>query len=119
MRGFVDRSKLEEFMKRLGRAAKTPGVIYLTGGSTALLLGIREQTVDIDIKLDPEPQGVFEAIARLKESLGLNVELASPDDFLPPLPRWRERSIPILTAGKVSFRHYDLYAQALAKIERG
>jgi hypothetical protein len=119
MRTFVDRPRLEEFMRRLGRAASTPGTVYLTGGSTALLLGVRDQTVDIDIKLDPEPGGAFEAIAGLKEALDLNVELAAPDDFIPPLPGWRERSISILTAGKVDFRHYDLYSQALAKIERG
>ncbi len=119
MRRFVDRPKLEEFMKRIGALSKSPGVIYFTGGSTALLLGIREQTIDIDVKLDPEPQGAFQAIAELKESLGVNVELAAPDQFIPPLPGWRERSVPIMTTGKVEFRHYDFYSQALSKIERG
>src|SRR5436309_2496486 len=119
MRRSVDREKLEEFMNQIGARATGPGTVYLTGGSTALLLGIRDQTIDIDIKLDPEPGGVFEAIAALKESLQLNVELAAPDQFIPPLPGWRERSEQILTAGQVEFKHYDLYAQALAKIERG
>jgi hypothetical protein len=119
MRRYVDREKLDEFMLQLGRRATTPGTIYITGGSTALLLGIRDQTIDIDIKLDPEPEGVFEAISELKVSLGVNVELASPDQFIPPLPGWRERSQHIVIAGKIDFRHYDFYAQALAKIERG
>jgi Nucleotidyltransferase of unknown function (DUF6036) len=119
MRRSVDQAKLEEFMRAVGERAAGPGIIYLVGGSTALLLGLREQTIDIDIKLDPEPCGVFEAIARLKESLELNVELAAPDQFIPPLPGWRERSPHVMTAGKVEFRHYDLYSQALAKIERG
>ncbi len=119
MQRSVNRFKLEEFMNAIGRSAKTPGVIYITGGSTALLLGFRDQTVDIDIKLDPEPEGVFEAIADLKISLMVNVELASPDQFIPPLPGWQERSPLILRAGKVEFRHYDFYSQALAKIERG
>lgn len=119
MRGFVDRTKLGEFMQRLGQRATTPGTVYLTGGATALLLGIREQTIDIDIKLDPEPEGAFEAIADLKDSLGVNVELAAPDQFIPPLPGWKERSELILIAGKVAFKHYDFYSQALAKIERG
>jgi hypothetical protein len=119
MRRFVDREKLDEFMNRIGARATSPGTIYLTGGSTALLLGIRDQTIDIDIKLDPEPGGVFEAIAALKESLQLNVELASPDQFIPPLPGWKERSPHVATTGKVEFRQYDLYSQALAKIERG
>ena len=93
--------------------------MYFAGGSTALLLGIRGQTVDIDIKLDPEPEGAFEAIALLKTSLNVNVELASPDDFIPPCPGWRERSILIDTIGQVKFFHYDLFTQALAKLERG
>ncbi len=106
-------------MDELGKRATTSGTVYLTGGSTALLLGLREQTVDVDVKLDPEPGGAFEAIADLKRSLGINVELAAPDQFIPELPGWRERSPLIKTAGQVQFRHYDFYSQALAKIERG
>lgn len=119
MRHFVDRSKLQRFMEELGNRATSPGTVYLTGGSTALLLGFREQTVDIDIKLDPEPAGAFRAIADLKESLELSVELASPDQFIPALPGWRERSEFITIEGQVTFRHFDFYSQALAKIERG
>lgn len=48
-------------MEELGKRATSPGTVYLTGGSTALLLGFREQTVDIDIKLEPEPAGAFQA----------------------------------------------------------
>ncbi len=119
MRGHIDTGKLEQFMQTLGHLATTPGGVYLVGGSTALLLGIRDQTIDIDIKLDPEPGGVFQAIAGLKNSLDINVELAAPDQFLPPLPGWKERSIFIQTVGQIVFRHYDLYSQVLAKIERG
>ena len=119
MRSYVDREKLEAFMEQLGLRATTPGTVYITGGSTALLLGVREQTIDIDIKLDPEPEGVFEAISELKVSLDVNVELASPDRFIPALPGWRERSQFVVTAGKIEFRHYDFYSQALAKVERG
>ena len=105
-------------MRRLGRAAGSSGRIYLVGGSSAVLVGWRETTVDIDLKLDPEPAGVFEAIARAKEALNINVELAAPDEFIPPLPGWRERSPLIQRHGRVDFHHYDFYAQALAKIER-
>lgn len=106
-------------MRRLAGASQGPGSVYFTGGATMLLLGVREQTIDVDIKLDPEPRGVFEAIATLKNVLDLNIELASPDDFLPPLPDWRENSLPIATIGNVRFFHYDFRAQALAKLERG
>jgi hypothetical protein len=116
---YVNRVKLEEALRRLGQSAQTEGTIYLTGGATALLLGIREQTIDIDIKLDPEPGGVFQAISEVKVSLSVNVELAAPDQFIPPLPGWQERSLFIGRYGRVNFRHYDFYSQALAKIERG
>jgi len=52
-------------MRELAAAARGPGKIYFTGGSTALLLGFRQQTIDIDVKMDPEPRGAFEAIAEL------------------------------------------------------
>jgi hypothetical protein len=84
-----------------------------------LLLGFREQTIDIDLKLDPEPAGAFEAIAVLKNRLDLNVELASPEDFIPRAPDWRERSRPIAAIGLVEFFHYDFSLQAPAKLERG
>ena len=49
----------------------------------------------------------------------MNIELAAPDDFIPALPGWRERSPFVVRHGVVDFHHYDFYAQALAKIERG
>lgn len=81
--------KVRELMRQLGRAATSPGRIYLVGGSSAVLVGWRETTVDVDLKLDPEPGGVFGAIARAKETLNINVELAAPDDFIPELPGWQ------------------------------
>lgn len=115
----VTTETLKQFMQELAAAARSPGNVYLTGGATALLLGFREQTIDIDLKLDPEPKGVFEAIARLKNSLNVNVELAAPDDFIPPAPDWREASRHIASIGPLQFFHYDLRLQALAKLERG
>ncbi len=106
-------------MQRFGQAVRGAGTVYLTGGATAVLHGWREQTVDVDIKLDPEPEGAFAAIRKLKEELGLNIELAAPDQFLPPLPGWQDRSVLIGTEGPVQFRHYDYAAQALSKVERG
>lgn len=119
MRSEVDADKVTQLMQALGREAKGEGVIYLVGGATAVLMGWRAQTIDIDLKLDPEPAGAFGAIRRLKDELAVNVELAAPDDFIPPLPGWRERSQYIATYGRIRFYHYDLYAQTLAKIERG
>lgn len=119
MRAETDREKIEKFMTALGKRVRGAGRIYLTGGGTAVLHGWRETTIDLDLKADPEPPGFFEAIAELKDSIDLNVELAAPDDFIPELPAWRERSIFIARRSQLDFYHYDLYSQALAKIERG
>jgi hypothetical protein len=119
MRRKVTLETLEQFMRELAGAAGSPGKLYFAGGATALLLGFRHQKIDINIKLDPEPAGAFEAIADLKNRLDVNVELASPADFIPAADDWRERSRRIRVFGKVEYFHYDFALQALAKVERG
>jgi hypothetical protein len=119
MRAEADKTKLEAFMAALGARVRSTGRIYLTGGATALLHNWRPSTIDIDLKPDPEPAGFFEAIAALKNSLDINVELASPDDFIPAVPGWQERSLFIARHGPLEFYHYDLYGQALSKLQRG
>ena len=44
---------------------------------------------------------------------------SAPDDFIPVREGWEDRSPLIAREGRVSFHHFDLYAQALAKIEPG
>lgn len=106
-------------MEHLARHASSDGRVYFTGGVTALLMEWRSSTIDIDIKMVPEQDALFRALPALKESLEINVELAAPDQFIPALPGWEERSVLISRIGRLSFYHYDFYAQALAKIERG
>src|SRR5687767_8994050 len=118
MRRNVTSETLKEFMQEFAAAAKSPGKVYFTGGAMVLLLGFREQTIDIYLKLDPEPERAFEAIAVLKTRLNLNVD-ASPDDFIPAAADWRERSLYIDSIGPVQFFHYDFSLQALSKLERG
>jgi hypothetical protein len=119
MRQKVTIATLQQFMRELAAGARSPGRVYLTGGATALLLGFRDQTIDIDLKFDPEPAGAFESIATLKNRLNVNVELASPDDFIPAVAGWQERSRHIDSIGPVQFFHYDFTLQALSKLERG
>jgi len=119
MRELTDASRLDRFMRELARAARGAANVYLTGGASAVLLGWRATTLDVDLKLVPESDELLRAIAKLKDELRLNVELAAPDQFLPPLPQWRERSVFIVRHDPLSFFHYDFYAQALAKLERG
>lgn len=101
MRPSVDSQKIQRLMQVLGREAQGSGCIYFTGGASALLIGWRSSTVDVGIRLDPEPPGIFQAIAKLKQELNINIELASPQDFLPPLPGWRDRSVFIGKQGQI------------------
>jgi hypothetical protein len=54
--------KIERLMQALGREAQGSGCIYFTGGASALLIGWHSSTIDVDIRLDPEPLGIFQAI---------------------------------------------------------
>jgi hypothetical protein len=76
MRPTVDPQKIERLMQVLGREAQGSGCIYFTRGASALLMGWRSSTVDVDIRLDPEPPGIFQAIAKLKQELNINHESA-------------------------------------------
>jgi hypothetical protein len=115
----VDSGRIRTFARELGRAARRDTKLYLTGGATAVLRGWREATLDIDIRFEPESDELLMAIPRLKDELEVNVELASPPDFVPELPGWRERSPFVLREGRIDVHHFDFYSQALAKIERG
>ncbi len=119
MRALADRERIQRLLEALGRAAKSEVRIHLAGGATAVLLGWRGTTIDVDFVMRPEDDAVLRAIPALKEELQINVELASPADFIPLPPGWEDRGTFIARIGKVTFFHFDLYAQALAKVERG
>jgi hypothetical protein len=119
MRQPITADNLQVFMRALAVGVKRSGRIYLVGGATAVLLGWRTSTIDIDLKIIPESDEILRSLPELKERLHVNIELASPGDFIPELPGWQKRSRFIQQEGKLAFYHYDFYAQALAKIERG
>ncbi|NOT48196.1 MAG: hypothetical protein HOP17_10675 [Acidobacteria bacterium] len=119
MRDLANQSKIVEFMRAFARNIASDVRVYFTGGATAVLMGWRDSTVDVDLRFDPELDELFRSIPRIKEELQVNVELAAPSDFIPQLPGWETRSKYIGREGKVSYYHYDPYSQALSKIERG
>ncbi len=118
MREPADAERIRRFMRALGAAADQEADVYFTGGATAVLFGWRSTTIDVDIKLEPELDSLLRAIPEIKDELRINVELASPADFIPVPDGWKERSISIGREAKVSFHHFDPVAQALAKLER-
>lgn len=119
MRDAFTRERLHPLMKELAQAAPRGGPwrIFLVGGGTAVSLGWRSSSMDVDLFSDRDE--VFRDIQEIKERLNLNVEFARPEHFVPPLPGSEERHLFIETIGRVSFYHYDPYAQILSKIVRG
>ncbi len=118
MREVADADRIYRFMRALGAEADVPTRVYFTGGATAVLLGWRGSTIDVDIRMEPEADRLFRAIPHIKETLQINVELASPLDFIPVREGWQDRSPFISLEGHASFHHFDPYAQALSKVER-
>src|SRR5712691_10694455 len=116
MRQLADAERIGRFMAALGSESDSDGACYLTGGATAVLIGWRRSTIDVDVELAPESDRLLQAIQRLKDELQINVELASPADFIPVPVGWEDRSIFAAREGRLSFYHFDPYAQALAKL---
>jgi len=119
MRSRADAQRVESFMRAFGERARVEATVHVTGGATAVLMGWRASTIDVDLKIEPDDDRLLRLLPVLKEELEVNVELASPADFIPPLPGWETRSLFVTRHGSVNFYHYDLYAQALSKVERG
>lgn len=119
MRSAADAERIERLARELGRVVVAGTRMYLTGGATAVLEGWRPSTIDIDVRLEPDSDPALRRLAELKEELEVNVELASPLDFLPPLPEWQERSRFRLREGNLEVFDFDPYSQALSKLARG
>jgi hypothetical protein len=120
MRAPADRQRIEHFLERLGQQARLPGRLYLVGGTTMVYEGFRATTMDIDVLVEADDSGpLMGAIRSLKDELDLNIEFASPRDFIPLPAGWRERSVYIGRYGPLEVFHFDLYSMALSKIERG
>jgi hypothetical protein len=119
MRRSLTRKGLRELMTELARSAPRRGSyrVYFVGGGTAVLFGWRDSTIDADLCADDD--AIFHDVQGIKERLRFNIEFARPEDFVPELAGSDERHVFIETIGKVSFYHYDPYAQLLSKVVRG
>lgn len=119
MRAELTRERLAALMRELARTAPRGKSyrVYLVGGGTAVYAGWRASSIDADLCADED--AVFRDIQGIKERLNVNVEFARPEHFVPALEGSAERHVFIETVGRVSFYHYDPYAQVLSKVVRG
>lgn len=118
MRQRVGRQDIEAFLVQVGRT-RQPGRLYLTGGAALVHKGIRPgQTFDIDIQITIDPANLTSQIAQLKQRLNMNVEFASPGDFIPLPAQWEARSEFIRRYDQVDAFYFDWYSVALSKMQR-
>ncbi len=118
----VNRERIERFLRVLGERFKKPGRVYLVGGTTMVWEGFREQSLDVDVTFDvvtADHSSFVQVIAELKNKLSINVEEASPADFIPLPSGANERALFIGRFGSLDVFHFDLYSTALSKIARG
>jgi hypothetical protein len=115
----ANRDRILRLMAALGAAARKRTRVYFTGGATAVLLALRYTAPEAELELDPFDNDLLRVLVDLKHSIELRVKLACPAYSIPVPPGWERRSPFIARRGRVSFHHFDLYAQALAKVERG
>jgi hypothetical protein len=124
LRPDVTRADIERFLTELGQQVhQASGRIYLVGGAALVHRAVRGQgasTADIDLQLDVTDSAEVEQVIRqLKFLLGINVELASPADFIPLPPSWVTMSPYVGRYGRFDVFYFDFYSLALSKIARG
>ena len=118
MRQRVGRLEIEHFLIQVGRT-RQPGRLYLTGGAALVHRGIRPgQTLDIAIQITVDPGNLTAQIAQLKQKMNMNIEFASPGDFIPLPTQWEARSLFIKRYDQVDVFYFDWYSIALSKMQR-
>ena len=121
MRPNVDKKAIESFLQRLGRTFRKPGRLYLVGGAALVHAGVRPGfTQDIDIQVGEANEGdLIISIQRLIQQMQINIEFASPKDFIPLPSQWETHAQYVGRYGQIEVFYFDFYSIALSKIERG
>lgn len=114
----VDADRVRALVRFVADRVNDEATLYLVGGTTAVVVGWRASTLDIDLYVEPDSDPVARAIADARRVLDVYVEYAWPAQFVPELDGWRERSPAVMRVGTITVRHYDPYSQALAKLRR-
>jgi hypothetical protein len=119
----TDKERLRRFLDALGRRLRRPVRFYLVGGSVMIDLGLRATTLHVDYVADADdPTGLADLeqqIRVLKNELDINVEPASPADFLPIPGSVLGRSRYGGRHGRLDVYYYHLPSLILSKAARG
>lgn len=117
MREQTTREKIDQLIEFLGSRIQKEVRIYLCSGTSIVYWGLRETSLDVDLKVEGE--GVGTHIREAKKKLNINIEPEHPGLFVPLLPDWKERSPKITANGDCTFYHLDPYSVVISKLERG
>jgi hypothetical protein len=101
----ADLERIRRLMQAFGQAASGRVRVFLVGGTTAVLLGWRTTTIDVDFVMRPDDEGILRALPSLKETLRVNLEIASPAEFIPVPAGWEDRGTFVSHEGPVAFYH--------------
>ncbi len=121
MRQGVDKAAIESFLQQLGKTFRKPARLYLVGGAALVHMGVRSGfTQDIDVQVSGAGEGdLIVAIQRMIERMQINVEFASPVDFIPLPKQWELHARFVGRYGTIDVFYFDFYSIALSKMERG
>ncbi len=121
LKRYVTKADIEKFLHALGKAFRKPGRLYLTGGAALVHLGIRAgSTMDINVAIEATGEDeMVTAIRRLVDQMQINVEFASPGDFIPLPAQWTAQARYVGRYGSIDVFYFDFYSLALSKISRG
>lgn len=118
MRPTVDKAEIERFLRTFGQQYRKSGRLYIAGGAALVHAGIRSgRTQDIDIEVTDG--NMLLTVDQLKHRLHLNIEIASPKDFMPVPSQWEAMSQYVGRYGDIEVFYFDFYSIALSKIDRG
>lgn len=121
MRHNVTKADIEKFLNALGKLFHKPGRLYLAGGAALVHIGLRSGfTMDIYVAIEASDEDeMVTAIRTLVEKMQINVEFASPGDFIPLPTQWMAQARYIGRYGSIDVFYFDFNSLALSKISRG
>jgi hypothetical protein len=122
LRQGVNRERISLLLREVGQRFHQPARLHLVGGTSLVFEGYRQLTLDVDLTIEVSAEGHSQLVQALQEimlALDMNIEEASPGDFIPLPAGYMDRHEFIGRYGQVEVFHFDWYSNALSKIERG
>jgi hypothetical protein len=124
MSSLLDQNRLKLFLERLSNEIRSEVTLYLTGGTLLIYHGIRPATTDIDFGFDATDPGVRKSLPELAQNVaGPDIRVQCSEEIagwsLMPIPKYRERALPLDQYGRLTVKSIHPTDLVLAKVHRG